>query len=106
MYGWMDRLLKRFGQQAVLYTKGAQTTVWVVFQSVNSRSWQNMEHGYSPLGRIPRGQYLCILPAGVPGQVGDSLILRGTEYEIRKLENQYLGSQVVYVWGLCVEKGA
>ena len=39
-------------------------------------------------------------------QVGDSLILRGIEYEIRKLENKYLGSRIVYVWGLCVEKGA
>ena len=102
---WMDKLFKRFGQQVALYSKGVRTTVWAVFQSVNSRSWQNMEHGYSPLGRIPRGQYLCILPAGVAAQAGDSLILRGTEYEIRKLENIYLGSRVVYVWGLCVEKG-
>ena len=39
-------------------------------------------------------------------QVGDSLILRDIEYEIRKLENKYLGSRIVYVWGLCVEKGA
>ena len=101
----MDKLLKGLGQQAQLYSEGKLTTVWVVFQSVNSRSWQNMEHGYSPLGRIPRGQYLCILPAGVEAQAGDSLILRGTEYEIRKLENVYLGSRVVYIWGLCVEKG-
>lgn len=106
MYKRMERILRCFGQQATLYSKGVVTKIQIIFQSVNSRSWQNMEHGYSALGRIPRGQYLCILPAGSPAQVGDSLILRGIEYEIRKLENKYLGSRIVYVWGLCVEKGA
>ena len=106
MRKWMERLIQRIGPPAMLYSKGAHSQIQVIFQSVNSRSWQNMEHGYSPLGRIPRGQYLCILPAGGPAQVGDSLILRGIEYEIRKLENKYMGAQVIYVWGLCVEKGA
>lgn len=106
MRKWMERLIQQIGQPAMLYSKNAHSQIQVIFQSVNSRSWQNMEHGYSPLGRIPRGQYLCILPAGGPAQVGDSLILRGIEYEIRKLENKYMGAQVIYVWGLCVEKGA
>lgn len=102
----MDQALKRFGRQVVVYSTGAQTQVQAIFQSVNSRSWQNMEHIYSPLGRIPRGQYLCMLPAGTPAQIGDSIIVEKTEYEIRKLENMYLGTEVVYIWVLCVEKGA
>ena len=106
MQKWMDRFLQRFGQPAVLYTPSSHMSVRVIFQSVNSRSWQNMQHIHEPLGRVPRGQYLCMLPAGTPASEKDSLILQGKEYEIRKLENMYWGDQVVYLWSLCVEKGA
>ena len=105
MKQWMDRLFDKFGQHAILYTKNGYYELQVVFQSVNSRFWQNMEHVYSPLGRIPRGQYLCMLPAGVKAQEGDHLTLQGREFDIRKLENMYMGSKIIYVWGLCVEKG-
>ena len=101
----MDRLFDKFGQHAFLYTHNGHYELQVIFQSVNSRFWQNMEHVYSPLGRIPRGQYLCMLPAGVKAKEGDHLALQGKEYDIRKLENMYLGGKIVYVWGLCVEKG-
>lgn len=105
MERWMDRILEKYGQPAILYTKKGYYYVQVIFQSVNSRSWQNMEHVHSPLGRIPRGQYLCILPAGVKAQEGDRLTLQGREFDIRKLENMYIGQETIYVWGLCVEKG-
>jgi hypothetical protein len=102
---WMDRLFEKFGQQAILYTKNGYFYIRVIYQSVNSRFWQNMEHVYSPLGRIPRGQYLFILPAGVKAQEGDYMTLQGREFDIRKMENMYLGSKAIYVWSLCVEKG-
>ena len=97
--------MSHFGQSAELIIGDKRTTVRVIFQSVNSRSWQNMEYVQSPLGRIPRGQYLCILPAGLKADEGSRLALQGKEYEIQKLENIYLGAEVIYVWGLCVEKG-
>lgn len=105
METWVDRLMSHFGQSAELIIGDKRTTVRVIFQSVNSRSWQNMEYVQSPLGRIPRGQYLCILPAGLKADEGSRLALQGKEYEIQKLENIYLGAEVIYVWGLCVEKG-
>ena len=105
MEAWMDRILERFGQQAILYTRNGYFNLQLVFQSVNSRFWQNMEHVHTPLGRVPRGQYLCMLPAGTKAQVGDSLALQGKEYDIRKLEDMYIGDKVIYIWGLCVEKG-
>lgn len=101
----MDRLFQKFGQQAILYTKSGYFYIQVIYQSVNSRFWQNMEHVYSPLGRIPRGQYLFMLPVGVKAQEGDFMSLQGKEYDIRKLETMYLGSKPIYLWSLCVEKG-
>jgi hypothetical protein len=46
-----------------------------------------------------------MLPAGTRAQVGDSLAVQGKEYDIRKLENMCIGDKVIYIWGLCVEKG-
>ena len=103
---WMGAFIKRFGQQAVLYAAEQPNPVWVVLQAVQSRSWQNMEGAFSPLGQIPRGQYLCILPAGTPGGEGNILRLQGKCYEIRRLEPVYYGTQTAYLWGLCVEKEA
>ena len=105
MKGWMEKMLARFGQSTILYTKNGPFYIQAIFQSVNSRFWQNMEHVHTPLGRVPRGQYLCMLPAGTRAQVGDSLAVQGKEYDIRKLENMCIGDKVIYIWGLCVEKG-
>lgn len=105
MKGWMEKMLARFGQSAILYTKNGPFYIQAIFQSINSRFWQNMEHVHTPLGRVPRGQYLCMLPAGTRAQVGDSLAVQGKEYDIRKLENMCIGDKVIYIWGLCVEKG-
>lgn len=98
-------MLARFGQPVILYTKNGPFYIQAIFQSVNSRFWQNMEHVHTPLGRVPRGQYLCMLPAGTRAQVADSLAVQGKEYDIRKLENMCIGDKVIYIWGLCVEKG-
>ncbi len=103
---WMEKTLKRFGRPVVVRSAEGAVRVHGIFQSVNSRSWQNMEHVFSPLGRIPRGQYLCMLSAGTAARIGDSIIVENIEHEIRKLENMYLGSDCVYIWCLCVEKGA
>lgn len=105
MEKWVDGLMARFGQPAVLRNGSTSTPVQVIFQSVNSRSWQNMEYVQSPLGRIHRGQYLCMLPAGIPAVDGSRLVLQGREYEIQKLDNIYFGAKIIYLWGLCVEKG-
>jgi hypothetical protein len=102
---WMDRLFDKFGQKAILYTKSGYSNIRVIYQSVNSRFWQNMEHVYSPLGRIPRGQYLIMLPVDVKAHEGDFMSLEEKVFDIRKLETMYLGSKPIYQWSLCVEKG-
>ena len=102
----MDGFFSRYGTEAVITSEESAKKAKVFFHSINSQSWQNMEHSYASLGRIPRGQYICVLPAGFPGREGDSLVLQGREFEVRKLEEMYLGTKVAYIWGLCVERGA
>ena len=75
------------------------------FQSVNSRSWQNMERMVGPLGEIPRGQYICMLPSSVTVIPGDVLGVGQGRYQIQRVEEVRLGDGVLYQWCLCVRGG-
>lgn len=100
----MDRLFGLYATEATLLQDRGERTVRVFLQSVNSRSWQNMEQVASPLGMIPRGQYVCILPAGT-AEEGDRLDVGGKVYLICRLAEMTVQSGSVYQWGLCREKG-
>ena len=75
------------------------------FQPVRSKSWQYLEGNYSPLGEIPRGQYVYLGPMQPNVSVGDIIKVKGKAYRIRRAEYVYDSSQPIYIWGMCVEKG-
>lgn len=104
----MRRLLERvfglYGKNAVLISGSVQKQVKVFLQGSNSKSWQNMQRVYSPLGEIPRGQYLCLLQPGVATE-GDTLMLDGKAHRICRVEEMTAGSNAMYQWCLCTGKG-
>ena len=101
----MDRLFSRYGTEAVLLRGEQRQEVKAFFHSVNSRSWQNMERMFFPLGEIHRGQYICVLPISALAGAGDTLRIMGKFYKLRRVEEMFVGGQSVYRWCLCVEKG-
>ena len=112
MHSWgfdMEKLFKRFfrryGTQLQLEDGQQVQTVFGIFFSVNSRSWQNMERAFVALGEIPRGQYICVLPADLAVQAGCTVWVEEKAYEIRRAEPVRAGNTAVYSWCLCVEKG-
>ena len=99
------RLFQRYGTELILGNgEGCWTLTGVLF-SVNSRSWQNMERAFVALGEIPRGQYICILPASAEVKAGYTVTNHIQSYEIRRAEIVRAGATPVYYWCLCVEKG-
>ncbi len=58
-----------------------------------------------PLGEIPRGQYICVLPVAVPVEVGNVVEVGQKSYQIRRVEDMRVGDGVMYRWCLCVQKG-
>jgi hypothetical protein len=102
---WMEKTLKRFGRPVVVRSAEGAVRVHGIFQSVNSRSWQNMERMFFPLGEIHRGQYICVLPISVQAFAGDTLRIMGKFYKLRRVEEMFVKDQRVYRWCLCVEKG-
>ena len=101
----MDQMFRRYGTEAVLLRNDQQWTVRAFFHSVNSRSWQNMEWMFFPLGEIHRGQYICVLPVSALAVAGDTLRIKGKFYKLRRVEEMFVKGQSLYRWCLCVEKG-
>ena len=95
----LERAFGQYGREVLLISGGTQKLVKAFFQGSNSKSWQNMERVYGPLGEIPRGQYLCFLQPGTAA-VGDGLVVDGKAYRICRVEDM-----VAYQWCLCTEKG-
>lgn len=101
----IDRVFVRYGTEATLCTGDATATVKVFFQSVNSKSWQNMERVFHPLGYVPSGQYVCMLPAEAVAEVGSTLSVAGSDYVICRVEKMPICTQPAYQWAICTGKG-
>jgi hypothetical protein len=105
MRNLMDQLFRRYGTDAVILRGDDRQEVKAFFHSVNSRSWQNMERMFFPLGEIHRGQYICVLPISAQAGAGDTLRINGCFFMLRRVEEMFVKGQSVYRWCLCVEKG-
>ena len=101
----VDKLMNQYGTDLVLTCNGEEKTARGFFRAVNSKSWQNMEAVASPLGELSRGQYTYIGPAEIPLAEGDTVTVGDKSYRFRRVEPYYYGNQIIYDWGLCIEKG-
>ena len=104
MQRMIGKILNTYGV-TIKRTDAANVTYRGFFQPVRSKSWQYLEGNYSPLGEVPRGQYVYIGPAEQEVAVGETLEVGGRDYMIRRVEPVYYGETVAYCWGMCVEKG-
>lgn len=102
----IDSIIQNYGATVTMVAGEATAEFRAFLQPIGSKSWQNMEHMFGPLGEVPRGQYLYLGPADV--DIGSAAFLRchGVDYLVRKAETLYVGDAALYCWGLCVRKGA
>ena len=84
---------------------GREMRLQGLIQHSRSKSLQNMRGDYSPIGRIPGGQYVYIGPAQPAPAAGDELIFGETVYILRRVDRVWFRNVPIYTWGLCVEKG-
>ena len=105
MQQMVQKILETYGMPVTLEKNGNPRTVKVFFQPVRSKSWQYLEGNYSPLGEIPRGQYVYIGPTEPRAEAGDTLIVGLDSYWMRRSELIWDANGPVYCWGICVEKG-
>lgn len=96
-------ILETYG--AFITRKEKNITYRGFFQPVRSKSWQYLEGNFSPLGEVPRGQYVYIGPVEQLLSTGETLTVGEKDYMVRRLEPVYYGEEIAYYWGMCVEKG-
>lgn len=101
----VEKVMEKHGTDMTIVSSGSRKTVRGFFRAVNSKSWQSIESEATMLGEITRGQYVYLGPAGISVKEGDTLLLGSRSYLFRRVEPYYYGNEVVYQWGLCVEKG-
>ena len=101
----IEQILTDYGSPLRLEQDGQVFSVRAFFQPVRSKSWQYLEGNYSPLGEIPRGQYVYLGPVAPEAKAGDSLTVGEKAYWLRRTELVRDQNGPVYCWGLCVEKG-
>ena len=105
MVRMVGKILNTYGAAVTLRHAERDHAIRAFFQPVRSKSWQYLEGDYSPLGEIPRGQYVYIGPVEPAAEAGDTLTVDGKDYWLRRTELVRDGNGPVYCWGMCVEKG-
>lgn len=101
----MEKMILRYGSEMVLIHDGQETSIRAFLQETQSRSQENAQREFSPLGEVYKGLHVYIGPV-LPGAViGDQIVYQGRNFEMRRAEPVMVGNEKAYVWGLCVEKG-
>ena len=98
-------ILDSLGSDLVLHHQGKEYDLRAYFRPVQSKSWSYLEGEYSPLGEIPRGQYVYIGPAEPLAEVDDEIRINYTFYRVRRSEVIMGFYGPLYCWAMCVEKG-
>ena len=101
----VEKILETYGTAVTLQQGEDAHAIRAFFQPVRSKSWQYLEGKYSPLGEIPRGQYVYLGPVSPKAEAGDTLLVAEKAYWLRRTELVRDGNGPVYCWGICVEKG-
>lgn len=101
----VEKILNTYGTAVALCHGDTGYELRAFFQPVRSKSWQYLEGNYSPLGEIPRGQYVYIGPVEPEAAAGDTLTVGDRAYWLRRTELIRDANGPVYCWGMCVEKG-
>ena len=102
----IETIIESYGSGVTAVCGGESASFRAFLQPVTSKSWQNMERVFGPLGEIPRGQYLYIGPAAQDIAQAEFLRCGGTDYLVRRADPILVGDEALFIWGLCVRKGA
>ena len=101
----VKQIMDGWGTELILEKAGEQYAVKAFLQEHRSKSQEYTQQDYGPLGERPRGIYLYIGPAEPAAEEKDLVRYGEKILEFRRAEPVMLGSSVLYIRGLCVEKG-
>lgn len=101
----VEKILQRYGCEVTFRRITGDKKVYGFMQHTGSLSWQNMRVAMSPLGQIPRGQYLLLIPVDPELRKGDYFCKDAIWYVVRRVEKVMYQDETIYCWCLCEEGG-
>lgn len=102
----VNRIFKRYGVPIELERTPENITVYGFVQQTATSARKYILPEYTPLGEVPKGQYLMLLPFSNAVKVGDKVMYAGKWYIIRRVEWAWFRKEAIYHWCLCEERGA
>lgn len=90
----------------VLIRDGLRYHIRGFMQETRSKSQDNAQREFSPLGEVCLGLYTFIGPVEPLAMAGDRIEYQQRVFEVRRAEAVMMGNKTMYCWGLCVERGA
>lgn len=102
----VQKVLSCYGVTVQVETEDRILSVKGFFRFVKSDAWQQTQQVFSPLGQVPRGRYIFLLPMGTEVSVGATLSVGQKKYTACRVEETTFFDEQVCLWCLCVEKGA
>lgn len=100
----VDKIFRRYGvEMMVQKTAGPQILSGFVQRAATSAR-KYMLPEYSPLGELPVGHYVFLLPLDYV-RMGELVMYNGRWHIVRRIERVWLGKTALYDWCLCEQRG-
>lgn len=100
----VDKIFRRYGTPLQLQTAEGAETVYGFVHHTASSARKHLLPEYTPLGEIPQGHYLMLLPVD-RATIGQLVMHDGRWHIVRRIERIYVGSKALYDWCLCEKRG-
>lgn len=100
-----ERMMACYGVPMTLVRGENEMPVKAFLQESRSRSQENAQRAFGPLGEEPKGLYVYMGPVEPAARTGDLLRYAQRIFEFRRAEPVMAGEEPVYIWGICIEKG-
>lgn len=103
----IEKLIDRYGTTFSLLRGDGNIEIKGILQIVGAASRQNMQIDFTPLGEVPRGRYLLLVPAEPEVSKGDVMTKNGSGryFTISRVEQVWFREKTIYCWCLCEERG-
>lgn len=100
----VEKIFRRYGVSITVQETSGVSVTYGFVQHTATSARKHLLPEYTPLGELPQGHYLMLLPLYAV-QVGKQVMYNGKWYIVRRVERVWLGKTAIYDWCLCEERG-
>ncbi len=101
----IEKILRLYGKGMLLRHEGREYPVEAFWQVAIGKTERHANLQPGIIGLEDKTRYIYIGPMEPVAAAGDTVVVDGKEFLVRDAQVIYGGSEGVYRWGICAEKG-